>query len=87
MTTEFNELEAARGETVSEIADCLSRLARASYLLSPAQRIFIAEELRNVADQFDKGKGEKLRLRIRRGRFVLVTAKGPNGKPLYRLTI
>ena len=87
MMKDFDELEAARRETVSEIADCLSRLARASYLLSPAQRIFIAEELRNVADQFDRGKGEELRLRIRRGRFVLVTSKGPNGKPLYRLTI
>jgi hypothetical protein len=54
-------------------------------LLSPAQRVFIAEELRNVADQFDKGQGEKLRMRIRRGRFVLVTLKGPNGRPLYRL--
>jgi hypothetical protein len=86
MAKEFQELEAARGETVSEIADCLARLARASDLLSPAQRLFIAEELRNVADQFDKGKGEKLRLRIQRGRFVLVTVKGPNGKPLYRLT-
>jgi hypothetical protein len=85
MTSDYEELEAARGETVSDIADCLARLSRASYLLSPAQRVFIAEELRNVADQFDKGQGEKLRMRIRRGRFVLVTLKGPNGRPLYRL--
>jgi hypothetical protein len=83
---EYDELEEARGETVRDIADCLARLARASYLLSPAQRVFIAEELRNVADLFDRGKGEQLRARIRRGRFVLMTLNGPNGRPLYRLT-
>jgi hypothetical protein len=82
---EREEMDAARSEIVTEIADCLARLSRASYLISPAQRIFIAEELRNVADAFDKGKGEKLRQRIRRGSFQLLALKGPNGKPLYRL--
>jgi hypothetical protein len=80
---EVEELEEARSETVSDIARCLARLSRARYLLSPSQRLFIAEELRNVADEFDNG--ERLRHRLRFGRYRLITLEGPNGRPLYRL--
>ena len=85
MIAEVAELEEGRSETVNDIAHCLARLSRARYLLSPTQRVFIAEELRNVADEFDGGKGEKLRQRLRLGRYKLVTMEGPNGRPLYRL--
>jgi hypothetical protein len=79
------ELDEARDETVGDISQCLSRLSRARYLLSPAERVFIAEELRNVADEFDGGAGDRLRHRLRFGRYRLVTLEGPNGRPLYRL--
>jgi hypothetical protein len=79
------ELERGREEAVHEIARCLSRLARTSYLLSPQQRLFLAEELRDLAGEFDKGEGERLRRRLRYGRYRLVTLDGPNRRPLYRL--
>jgi len=82
---ETEELDNGRDETVRDIARCLGRLARARYLLSPVQRVFIAEELRNVADEFDCGTAERLRSRMRSSRYRLVTQDGPFGRPLYRL--
>jgi hypothetical protein len=83
--SEYQELQDARSETVHDIVRCLVRLACARYLLSPGQRMVIAEQLRTVADEFDRGATERLRHRISLGRYEFVTAEGPNGRPLYRL--
>lgn len=80
-----NELEEARTATVRDLVHCLARLSRARYLLSQNQRMYMAEELRTVADEFDFGHGERLRQRIRLGTYELVTARGPRGRPVYRL--
>jgi len=82
---EIEELELARTEFTNEILTVIARLAAAKYHLTTAQRVVIAEELRNVADAFDRGASERLRRRIALGRYELITNAGPNGRPLFRL--
>jgi len=82
---DIEELDQAREEMIEAINHCLMRLSRSGHLMFPAQRLFIAEKLRDVADTFDHGEGDRLRHRLQLGRFRLVTLKGPNGRPLYRL--
>ena len=54
--SENTELDAARSETVSDIAGCLCRLSRANTFLTLAQRVALADIARDLADAFDEGR-------------------------------
>lgn len=54
--TEETELDAARSESVADIAGCLVRLSGASKFLSLPQRVSLADIARDLADAFDEGK-------------------------------
>jgi hypothetical protein len=73
-----------RGELVLGLASALGRLAQARALLTDEQALYLAEEFRTLADEFDRGRGERLRHQVRCSHLVLLNERGPNGRPLYR---
>jgi hypothetical protein len=50
-----------RSEIVVGIVGALGRLAHSKHFLTQPQRFFVAEQLRDVADEIDGGEGERLR--------------------------
>jgi hypothetical protein len=72
-------LEDEREEIVEGITTAVRRLAVARHVLTEPQCIEVAETLRDTADEIDHGEGERTR------RLVLLTPRGPMGRPLYRL--
>jgi hypothetical protein len=61
----------------------LGRLASSKHFLTQPQRFFVAEQLRDTADEIDGGEGERRR---RLKRMTMVSTCGPRGRPLYKLT-
>ena len=56
MKQKETELDAARSESVADIAGCLVRLSGASKFLSLPPRVALADIARVLADAFDEGK-------------------------------
>jgi hypothetical protein len=66
----------ARQEVV-EIGPLLWRLVGLRSILFETERYILAGTLRDVADELDHGD--------RSQRLVLITPKGPDGRPVYRI--
>jgi hypothetical protein len=78
------DLDAARGETVNEIAGCLYRLSRANHLLTLAQRVDLAEIARDLADAFDEGKVLKPSETAPKRHFIRTEHVDKDSSPLFR---
>jgi hypothetical protein len=63
-------------QEVAEIGPLLWRLAGLRSILYETERYVLAETLRDVADELDRGN--------RPQRLVLITPNGPNNRLLYR---
>jgi hypothetical protein len=63
---------------VVEIGPMLWRLTALRSILYETERYVLAGTLRDVADELDHGD--------RSQRLVLITPKGPDGRPVYRIT-
>ena len=82
----MTELEAQRAEIVLGLVGALGRLEKARHFLSLSQRLFVSEELRNLADQLDAGAGDRLQHRLSRRRLSLISeTAGFGGRPLFKL--
>ena len=82
--SENTELDAARSETVSDIAGCLCRLSRANTFLTLAQRVALADIARDLADAFDEGRTLTPGERMPRRHFIKTDHVDKDGRPLFR---
>jgi hypothetical protein len=78
------ELNAARSETVADIAGCLYRLSKASVFLTLAHRVALADVARDLADAFDEGRTLSPRETMPRRHFIKTEHVDENGRPLFR---
>lgn len=71
-----HEVERRREEIVVSMVSVLDRWAKSRHLLTDAQRLYVAETLRDVADEIDSGAGDWLRCRFaKRRRMAVVGSK------------
>jgi hypothetical protein len=78
------DLDAARSETVADIAGCLYRLSRANKFLTLAQRVALAEIARDLGDALDEGRTLMPRDKTPKLRLIKTDYVDANGRPLFR---